>query len=153
AGLGDENVLAIAAQLGYPQGIAIDSAGTLYIADTNNNRVRKVDPATGVIRSLPQKLDQPTDITVDAANNLYVVDRSNLTKIAVNGEATTIGAAGTAVAIDGSRNVYVANASTGAVLKIHATTMNIETLATVNQPRGIAVDSDANVFIAETANN
>src|ERR1700676_1104860 len=49
AGSFGDNGQATAAEINYPQGAAVDSAGNVYIADTNNHRIRKVTAATGVI--------------------------------------------------------------------------------------------------------
>jgi hypothetical protein len=88
--LGD-NGPATSAQLSYPQGIAVDAAGNLYIGDTYNQRVREV--SNGVITTVAgngmagfsgdngaapsAELDGPEGIAVDAAGNLYVADTGN----------------------------------------------------------------------------
>src|ERR1019366_3754552 len=89
-GFAGDNGPAIGAQLSNPYGVAVDTAGNLYIADTYNNRIRKVTnnvittiagggsvwgdggPATGA------ELNFPTGSTVDAAGNIYIDDRHNL---------------------------------------------------------------------------
>jgi hypothetical protein len=79
AGSGGDNGPATNAQLKLPAGLAIDSSGNLYIADTGNNRVRKV-ATNGTITTIlgapntsPQ-LNAPVGLAVDAAGNLYVAD-------------------------------------------------------------------------------
>src|SRR5207248_1576683 len=51
-GFGGDNGAATAAFLYYPEATAVDAAGNLYIADTDNSRIRKVDAATGVISTI-----------------------------------------------------------------------------------------------------
>ena len=84
--------LATSASLGWPEGVSLDGAGNLYIADTLNVRIRKVSPE-GIITTVagggsPQslgdggpatsaRLNIPTDMTVDSAGNLYIADRDN----------------------------------------------------------------------------
>jgi sugar lactone lactonase YvrE len=90
--LGDGG-LATAAYLAYPQGIAFDGAGNLYIADTSNNRIRMINASTGIISTVAgggtgaqlgdgglataAYLAYPQDVTLDHAGNLYISDRGN----------------------------------------------------------------------------
>lgn len=92
-GFGGDGGLATSAQLKDPADIAFDSAGNLYIADTGNNCVRKVD-ATGTITTFAgqggvagstgdggspteAKLNRPYGIAVDADDNIYIADTLN----------------------------------------------------------------------------
>src|SRR5262249_186431 len=70
-GVGAENVPATSTPLAGPSGIALDSAGSLYIAEAYNNRIRRV--ANGVIITVAAtgtNLRQPSDVAVDASGNL-----------------------------------------------------------------------------------
>jgi hypothetical protein len=83
---------AVAAQISQPEGIVVDPAGNLYIADAANHRVRMVTPA-GVISTVAgnghpgfsgdngpasaAQLNQPYDVALDAAGNLYIADYGN----------------------------------------------------------------------------
>src|SRR5262245_42539605 len=83
---------ATAAQLAYPHGVAIDTAGNIYIADTTNHRVRKVT-RDGVSRTVAGNgsagvggeggpavqagLSNPENVAVDSAGNIYIADGSN----------------------------------------------------------------------------
>jgi poly(3-hydroxybutyrate) depolymerase len=92
AGFSGEGGPAAAAQLQAPWGLAVDSAGNLYIADTGNHRVRKVAPdgtistvaGTGTRgfsgdggKAAAAQLNQPCGVAVDSRGNLFVVDRLN----------------------------------------------------------------------------
>lgn len=91
AGFSGDGGPAIAAQLSGPQGIAVDAAGNLYIADTNNNRLRRVTPG-GVISTIAGStggfrgdggpaaaawLLQPRKVALDDAGQIYVADAGN----------------------------------------------------------------------------
>ena len=105
-GFGGDNGLAISAQLSGPSGVAIDAAGNLFIVDSGNNRIRKVD-ATGTITTVAgngttgfsgdgglatsAQLNGPSGIAVDVAGNLFIVDSGNsrIRKVEAAGAATT----------------------------------------------------------------
>jgi sugar lactone lactonase YvrE len=87
SGFSGDDVLATQAQLGNPQGLAVDAIGNLYIADSSNQRVRRVDVAgfistvagTGEVGSGPDgvpakltKLSGPRQLSIDARGNIYV---------------------------------------------------------------------------------
>jgi len=98
---------ATAAQLNHPQGITLDNNGNLYIADSQNHVIRKIDNQ-GIITTIagnntvgyccegiPARLAQfnyPVDVAIDNANNLYITDKNNyvIRKIDGNGIITTI---------------------------------------------------------------
>lgn len=148
AGSSGDGSAAASAQLNGPQGLAVDSAGDLYIADTQNNRVRKV--SGGAISTVAgsgtagfagdggpaasAQLNAPFAVAVDAAGNLYIAEFSNnrVRKVAANGEISTL--AGSGVSGFGGDGLQAAGAQ-------------------LNGPQGVAVDSAGNVYIADTANN
>ena len=84
---------ATSASLNTPIGVAVDASGNLFIADTGNNRIRRVDAATGVITNVAgdgtsgfsgdggpatsATLNLPHGVTVDASGNLYIADTGN----------------------------------------------------------------------------
>lgn len=133
-----------AAQFNNPQGIAIDSSGNLYVADSANHRIRKITSA-GVVTTIAgsgvagfkngdgtgAQFDTPLGITVDSIGNLFVSDNKNhaIRKIDPQGKVTTLAGAGSAGSKDGGG-----------------------TNSTFNEPAGVAVLSDK-VFVADRANN
>jgi uncharacterized protein (TIGR03437 family) len=140
---------AINAQLNSPSGMAFDTAGNLYFADTANNRIRKITPA-GVITTLAgngiaaytgdnnpalsASLNGPTDVALDGNNaNLFVADAGNsvIRKIALSTGVITTVAGGGQLTPDG-------------VLAISSNLLN---------PVGIAIDRQNNLYIADEGFN
>ena len=136
--------------LNQPGGLAFDTAGNLYIADTGDNIIREVNLA-GVISTVAGDgeqgfggdggpaaaalLDSPVGVAVDAAGNIYIGDTHNnrvREVLASNGNIVTIAGAGAA----GFSGDGGAAAS-----------------ALLNMPTAVAVDSNGNVYIADTNNN
>jgi sugar lactone lactonase YvrE len=145
-----QSVQAITVPLARPAGVAFDASGNLYIAETNNHAIRKVD-ATGILTTVAGTgvqgfggdggpavaalLDSPTDVAVDGGGNLYIADAHNqrIRRIAAaTGGITTV--AGTGVqgfAGDGGP-------ATAAVLSL---------------PTALAVDAAGDVFVSDTGNH
>ena len=69
-----DNGPATQAVLSRPEDLVMDSAGSLFIADYDAGRVRKVDPTSGVITTVAQGLSSPSGLAIDAAGNLYVTE-------------------------------------------------------------------------------
>lgn len=155
-GIGDGGP-ATAALLQTPSGTAVDASGNLYIADTANNRVRRVDAATKNITTIEaigpgSSLAGPTAVAFDSSGNLFIADALQgrikivdaVTKAitTVAGGGSTSGNAGdggpatsaglsrpSGVAIDRSGNLYIADRSNYRVRRVDAVTKNISTVA------------------------
>ncbi len=115
---------ALTARFDSPQGIALDPSGNLFVADSNNNVVRKIS-AQGQVTTLGVAFDGPRRVAVDPSGNLYVLDNFTLQKVSPNGTATVLmgDTLGTAVffpqgmAVDKNGRLFVA-AFDGAVVHI-----------------------------------
>jgi sugar lactone lactonase YvrE len=130
----------------FPNGVAVDQAGNLYVADSGNDVIRKITP-TGVVSTLagmaasPGSVDDvgtnaqfnfPTGVAVDALGNVYVADNGNHTirKIDPSGQVSTMaGQAGNSGSADG-----------------------VGTNAQFRLPSGVAVDSNGSVYLADSNN-
>jgi gliding motility-associated-like protein len=119
-----------------PDGVAVDAAGNIYVADAGNNLIRKITPA-GVVTTFAgsgaagssdgsgtsANFNQPTAVAVDAAGNVYVADAGNneIRKITPGGQVSTF-ATGfnhpAGLAADAAGNIYVADAGSNLVKKI-----------------------------------
>ena len=134
-GFSGDNGPAVNAQLYGPNGLALDPAGNLYIADTNNRRIRKV--SNGIITTVAgngvsgaagdggpatsAELSNPTALAIDAAGNLYIFDGSGVIRKVTNGViASVAGAQGYfgGIAVDTAGNLYLLDSATPSVLKV-----------------------------------
>jgi sugar lactone lactonase YvrE len=190
------------ARFNHPDGVTVDSAGNIYVTDNGNATIRKVTSA-GVVTTMAgtagvhgsadatgsaASFGSPTGIAVDTSGNLYVADTSNDTirKITTGGAVSTLaGAAATSgnvdgtgnaarfnmprgVAVDTTGNVYVADTNSATIRKITSagvvTTMagtagatgtadGLGAAARFNQPYGVSVDAAGNVYVADTGND
>jgi len=118
-----DNGPATAAYLASPNGVATDRAGNVFIADTVNNRVRKVANGTittvagnGVNDFTGTSVGMPAGVAADASGNLYITDAHRILKLA-GGKLTAIGGLPGAqgIAVDGTGKVYVADPSSHSV--------------------------------------
>jgi hypothetical protein len=191
-----------AAQFDLPEGVAVDSAGNVCVADTGNNTIRKVTPG-GVVTTLAglagsqgsadgmgsaARFNEPEGVAVDSAGNVYVADFWNQTirKVTPDGVVTTLaGLAGSpgasdgmgsaaqfhgpsGVAVDSAGNVYVGDFYNDTIRKVTpegvVTTLaglaassggadGIGSAARFYYPWGVALDSAGNVYVADTGNN
>ena len=198
---GSDDGAGIAAKFFYPYGVVVNSAGTVYVADTNNSTIRKITTAgvvstfagsPGVIGSAngtgsAAQFNNPSGVAVDSAGNVFVADTNNQTirKITSAGVVTTFagspGAVGSAdgtggaarfnspngVAADSAGNVFVADTSNQTIRKITpagvvstfagspgvvGSANGTGAAARFSSPYGVAVDSAGNVYVADSGN-
>jgi len=198
---GSTNGASTVAQFNGPNGVAVDGAGNVYVADTFNNKIRKITPA-GVVSTLAgsgafgaadgaggtASFRSPRGVAVDAAGNVFVADTQNHTirQVTPGGVVSTVAGLaqtsglvndiGTAarfnnpwgIAVDTSGNLYIAELNNHAIRKIaNDAPRTVTTLAggtfgsqdgtgpgpRFNGPRGVAVDGAGTVYLADTGNN
>ncbi|PYS39631.1 MAG: hypothetical protein DMG14_13325 [Acidobacteria bacterium] len=126
-GFSGDNGSAVAGRLAKPSGVVADAQGNVFIADTDNQRIRKVTP-DGIIRTiagtgmggfsgdngqaLATQFNGPAGLALDAANNLYVADQGNnrVRRISPDGIIRTVANVGSPgnLTIDGDGNLYIA---------------------------------------------
>jgi uncharacterized protein (TIGR03437 family) len=137
----------------YGAGLAVDSAGDLFIADSDNGRVREVTAANGIINTVAgigpcfggcaaaqgigdgglstNAYVSPAAVALDSAGNLFIADTNRIRRVSRDGTITTIGGGTHGYSGDGGP-------ATGAAL---------------NYPEGIALDGSGNIYVADTNNN
>ena len=139
---------ATSATLFTPSAVALDTTGNIYIADTRNNRIRKVTMSTGVISTVAGNGDQA-----------YISDNVAATSTSLYGPSD--------VAVDGTGNIFIADTNNGRIRKVTASTGIITTIAGTGDlsdafksrgniateyylygPAGVGLDSAGNVYIA-----
>ena len=194
---------ASSAQLNTPLGVAVDSTGNLYIADSANNVIRKVTPS-GTISTFAgngsagfggdggsptaAQLNRPQGLAVDSSGALYIADSQNarirkvsggsITTVAGNGTPGFGGDGGSAtaaqlyvptgVAVDAAGNLYIADFTNNRVREVSGGIINTiagngvggysgdggpATSAELDGPTSVAVDSSGNVYIADYNND
>lgn len=148
AGFGGDNAGVATCMLDHPFSVAANSAGDVFIADRLNHRIRKID-VSGIVTTIAgngsagyngdniaatgAQLNDPNGIALDAAGSVYVADRQNnrVRRIDTSGLITTVAGTGT--------NGFGGDGAAA-------------TAAMLNNPRGVAVDRDGIIFIADQGN-
>jgi sugar lactone lactonase YvrE len=133
------------ASFNTPSGLALDSVGNLFVADTGNNRIRKISP-DGQVSTLAgdgtagyadgpaaqARFNGPIDVAVDDGGNIYVADSYNdrIRMISSDGQVSTVAGAGTPGYADGARNA-----------------------ALFDTPCGVTATTDGTIIVADTGND
>lgn len=148
----------------YPDGLAVDGIGNVYVTDSGNSTVREIPPGcliSSCVTALGGDWRQPLGIAVDQSGNVYVADlAATVVKMPPNCFSTscmTILGGGFAVpygvAVDGGGNVYVADHYNNTVSVMPADCVNANCVVPLgggfNSPAGIAVDGSGNVYVTE----
>ncbi len=150
-GFGGDGGPATNAQLREPTGTALDATGNLYITEEYNNRVRRIDAATGIIstiagsgaggyggdggNALLAAMEQPAGLCIDKWNNMYIADRGNhrIRRVdAATGIITTVAGNG---------------------LSGYGGDSGPATAAMLSSPMGVCTDTAGNLYIADKDNN
>jgi len=146
--------------LAQPSAIAIDAGGNIFIADSINNRVVKLQAGTGVQTTVGSGLSLPQGVAVDGLGNVFIADSGNAQVVEVSagkGVQTTVTPGiyfPLGVAVDGMGNLYVANSGENEIIKIQPATGAQTSIGTgLNQPTAIALNNYGDLFIADTGNN
>ncbi len=152
AGISGDGGQAVQAELNMPSAVATDSYGNVYIADSNNNRVRKADPA-GIIYTIAgngqagfsgdgsqaeqASLYHPSGVVADGAGDIYIADQLNnrIRKVDRGGIISTV--------VGNGKNCGL----TGCQLGDGGQALQ----ASLDGPTGVAVDGSGDIFIADTS--
>ena len=151
-------------QLRSPEGVAVDTGGNVYIADTGNGRVLKETFSQGVYtESTVASGGLGSGVAVDARGNVYVTGNNQVVKETLSGSgytASTVASSGLnepiGVAVDVCGNVYIADTGNNRVLKETLSggsyAQSVVASSGLNTPIGVAVDAVGNVYIADSFN-
>lgn len=190
-GLSGDGGLAIEAQLNAPGDIAVATDGSIYIADTNNHRIRRIDP-NGIISTIAgtgtgsdgggfsgdgdmavkAQLTYPNGVAIGPDGSLYIADSGNncIRRIGINGMITTVagneGANYIAVTPDGTliisdyRNHSIRRVTSDGIISTvagkgtqgYSGDGDVAAEAQLNYPCGIALSPDGSLYIADTYN-
>lgn len=165
-------------QFASPQGVAVDSTGNVYVADTGNNRIQKFDAQGtlltqwGSLGNGPGQFTSPQSIATDAAGYVYVADTGNHRVQKFNAAGIYIsqwGGAGSGdgklsspqgVAVDGNGNVYVADTGNHRIQKFDAAGGYLSQwggtgggTGQFSSPAALALDPAGNIYVADTGNS
>ena len=167
------------AELDDPGGIAVALDGTIYVADTGNNRVRAISPSGTITTvagnghlgtrgvggpAVSAQVGQPVAVALGTQGRLYVVDNAGVQLIAPNGVITTLISAGpgrltidgastaffpSAIAVGRAGNLYVADSSPKLLIELSSTAQVLHTWPIYVTQAGLAIAPDGSVLVAD----
>jgi uncharacterized protein (TIGR03437 family) len=189
AGYSGDSGAATSAELNLPLGLAFDSSGNMYIADSFNQRIRKISGGTITTEAgngtagysgdgaaaTSAEVYSPAGVAVDSSGNIYIADTSNhvIREVTSNGDIATIAGTNTGgysgddgpaisaeldfptgVAVDSSGNIYIADSANNVIREVsggNITTLvgDFATAQQLNDPETVLVDSSGNLYISE----
>ena len=196
------------AKLNLPSGVFVDLQGNLFVVDTHNHRIRRVDGQTGIVTtiagtgqagfsgdwdlSIKAELNFPSSVFVDTEGNIFIADSNNhsvrridrqtgiIATVAGTGEAGFSGDGGKAteamlnipssIFVDSMSNLFIADTQNHRIRRVDGQTGLINTIAGIGEigfsgdgdqttearlfaPEGVFVDPAGNIFIADKGNN
>jgi uncharacterized protein (TIGR03437 family) len=155
----------IAKKLQSPAGLAWDSQGNLYVAESQGGAIRQIEPdgSNTVYAAMSNTaLQSPWGLAIDASDNLYVSDINGdrVVKVSPDGTITTIADATqvsspAGMAFDGAGNLYIADSGNNRILRV-APDGTIGTVPAagpqLNSPSDVAVDAQGNIYVADVGN-
>ena len=159
-------------QFDYPEGVAVDSSGNVYVTDANNRRIQKFSSdgtfllKWGSLGSGDGQFVTPQGVAVDLSGNVYVVDYGNkriqkfsstgtfLTKWGTEGSGDGQFSNPWGIAVDSSDNVYVVDRGNNRIQKFSSTgTFLTKWYGGFHYPQDVAVDSLGNVYVSDEQNH
>ncbi len=146
-----------------PQGLSVDIGGTVYVADTEHNRILALFAGDTEPHTLPfDSLNLPTGVTADNTGTVYVNDAGNKRVLVLRPGAQSQEVLPftdlinpTGLTVDSSRTVYVADTGKNHVVAIPAgsTTQTEVPFTGLNNPTGLVVTGNGTVYVADGGNN
>jgi tripartite motif-containing protein 71 len=141
-------------QFVHPKGIAVDSLGNVYVADTGNDRIQEFDDSGNLLTQW--STTNPTGVAVDSSDVIYVAGNNNIYRFNTSGAPLTswalAGAVG--VAVDGANNIWVT--TTGNAIKkydnLGATLLGTYGSGVLSAPQSISIAPGGKVYVADTGN-
>ncbi|MGA3265934.1 MAG: BACON domain-containing carbohydrate-binding protein [Verrucomicrobiota bacterium] len=153
----------VSSGLNQPRGVAVDSSGNVFIADTGNNAVKEWTQTNKTVTTLVSSgLNGPYSVTVDGSENVYIADTGNNAAkewVAASNTVVPLVTSGlyspSGVALDPSGNVYIADGHDEVIFEWIAangsvTNLNIPNPNAICHPPGVAVDIAGNVYFDDT---
>jgi len=151
---------AIGSGFSGPSGVAVDSSGHVFVADTDHNRVVKMDADGSNLTTIATGFSRPAGVAVDSSGHVFVADtlHSLVVKMDSDGSNQTVIGSGfrypAGVAVDSSGTVFVSDSGNNRVVKMDADGSNRTVIGSgFNYPAGVAVDSSGTVFVSDSGND
>ncbi|MCL4479778.1 MAG: hypothetical protein M1381_11925 [Deltaproteobacteria bacterium] len=141
-----------------PNGIALDASGNIWVVNSHDNTVSKLDSSGSIIGTYPVGGATPADIAIDRSGNLWITNiySATVTKMSPSGSIIATYPAGTypaGIAIDSSGNMWIANSWSNYITRLNSSGSILGTFYSGKYPAGMAVDASGNLWIANYQGN